>query len=150
MATKQKQGAALGRKVTTAATNETGDAEQTAKTAKKTSAGSGETDGAEKTAKTATTAATTAATNEADGAEKTAKTATTAVTNETDGAEPTVKTANKTSAGSETRKSDKMKSFDEPTIQARAYWIWIEEGQPEGRDVEHWLRACEELEREAP
>src|SRR5271165_1551944 len=51
MATKQKQGAALGRKGTTAATNET--------------------DVAEKTAKTATTAAT----NEAEGAEKTAKTA---------------------------------------------------------------------------
>ena len=89
MATKQKQGAALGRKVTTAATNETG------------------------------------------------------------GAEPTAKTAKKTSAGSATRKSDKMKSFDEQTIQARAYLIWIEEGRPEGRDVEHWLRACEELDSEA-
>ncbi len=88
MATKQKQGAALGRKVTTAATNETG-AEQTAKTAKK------------------------------------------------------------TSAGSATRKSDKMKSFDEQTIQARAYLIWIEEGRPEGRDVEHWLRACGELDSDA-
>ena len=89
MATKQKQDAASGRKVTTAATNEAGGAEQAAKTAKK------------------------------------------------------------TSSGSATRKSDKVKSFDEQTIQARAYWIWIEEGQPEGRDVEHWLRACEELEREA-
>ena len=74
---------------------------------------------------------------------------TTAATNETDGAEKTAKTAKKTSAGSATRKSDKMKSFDEQTIQARAYWIWLEEGQPEGRDVEHWQRACEELEREA-
>ncbi len=89
MATKQKQGAALGRKVTTAATNETGGAEQTAKTAKK------------------------------------------------------------TSAGSATRKSGKMTSFDEQTIQARAYLIWIEEGRPEGRDVEHWLRACAELDGEA-
>ncbi len=144
MATKQKQGAALGRKVTTPATNETGGAEKTAKTA--TTAATNETGGAEKTAKTATTAAT----NETGGAEKTAKTATTAATNETEGAEPTAKSAKKTSAGSETRKSDKRTSFDEPTIQARAYWIWIEEGQPEGRDVEHWLRACEELEREAP
>jgi hypothetical protein len=74
---------------------------------------------------------------------------TTAVKNETDSAEKTAKTAKKTSAGSATRKSDKMKSFDEQTIQTRAYWIWIEEGQPEGRDVEHWLRALEELEREA-
>ncbi len=89
MATKQKQGAAFGRKVTTAATNETGGAEKTAKTAKK------------------------------------------------------------TSSGSATRKSGKMKSFDEQTIQERAYLIWIEEGRPEGRDVEHWLLACGEFEREA-
>ena len=88
MATKQKQGAAFGRKVTTAATNETG-AEQTAKTAKK------------------------------------------------------------ISAGSATRKSGRMKSFDEQAIQERAYLIWIEEGRPEGRDVEHWLRACGELDSEA-
>jgi hypothetical protein len=74
---------------------------------------------------------------------------TAAATKDTDGAEQTVKTAKKTSAGSATRKSGKVKSFDEQTIQARAYSIWIEEGRPEGRDVEHWLRACEELEREA-
>jgi hypothetical protein len=40
-------------------------------------------------------------------------------------------------------------SFDEQTIQERAYAIWIEEGQPEGRDLEHWLRARGELERDA-
>ena len=74
---------------------------------------------------------------------------TTAATKETDSAEKAAKTAKKTSAASATRKSDKVKSFDEQTIQTRAYWIWIEEGQPEGRDVEHWLRALEELEREA-
>ncbi len=39
--------------------------------------------------------------------------------------------------------------FDEQKIQARAYAIWVEEGQPEGRDVEHWLRARGELERDA-
>jgi hypothetical protein len=89
MATKQKQGAAFGRKVTTAATNETGGAEQTAKTAKK------------------------------------------------------------ISAGSATRKSGKMMSFDEETIRERAYLIWIEEGRPEGRDVEHWRRARGELDSEA-
>jgi hypothetical protein len=89
MATKQKQGAAVGRKATPAATNETGGAGQTAKTAKK------------------------------------------------------------TSAGSATRKSGKMKSFDEQAIQERAYLIWIEEGRPEGRDVEHWLRACGELDSKA-
>ncbi len=40
-------------------------------------------------------------------------------------------------------------SFDEQMIQARAYAIWIEEGQPEGRDLEHWLRARREFERDA-
>lgn len=39
--------------------------------------------------------------------------------------------------------------FDEQKIQARAYAIWVEEGQPQGRDVEHWLRARGELERDA-
>ena len=65
------------------------------------------------------------------------------------GAEQSAKTAKKTASGSATRKSGKVKSFDEQTIQARAYLMWIEEGRPDGRDVEHWLRACEELEREA-
>jgi hypothetical protein len=88
MATKQKQDAAFGRKVTTAATSEAG-------------------------------------------------------------GEQTAKTAMKTTAGSATRKSGKMRSFDEQAIQERAYLIWIEEGRPHGRDQEHWLRACEQLEREA-
>jgi hypothetical protein len=74
---------------------------------------------------------------------------TTAAASEMGDAEKTVKTAKKTSSGSATRKSDKIKSFDEQTIQTRAYLIWIEEGRPHGRDVEHWQRACEELEREA-
>ena len=74
---------------------------------------------------------------------------TTPATKETGGAEQPAKTVKKTSSGSATRKSDKVKSFDEQTIQTRAYWIWIEEGRPHGRDVEHWQRACEELEREA-
>jgi hypothetical protein len=26
-------------------------------------------------------------------------------------------------------------------IRRRAYQIWMEEGQPEGRDREHWIRA---------
>ena len=95
---------------------------------------------------------TTAATKETGGAAKETTSAakeTSAATEETGGAEQSAKTAKKTSSGSATRKSDKVKSFDEQTIQARAYWIWLEEGRPEGRDVEHWQRACEELEREA-
>jgi hypothetical protein len=74
---------------------------------------------------------------------------TTATTKETGGAEQSAKTAKKASSGSATRKSGKVKSFDEQAIQARAYLIWIDEGQPHGRDLEHWLRACEELERDA-
>jgi hypothetical protein len=27
----------------------------------------------------------------------------------------------------------------------RAYYIWEAEGRPEGRDIEHWLRAESEL-----
>ena len=74
---------------------------------------------------------------------------TSAAKNEAGEPEKTVKTAKKTSSASATRKSDKVKSFDEQTIQARAYSIWIEEGRPHGRDAEHWRRASEELEREA-
>jgi len=37
------------------------------------------------------------------------------------------------------------KPADELSIRARAYDIWVEEGQPHGRDVEHWLRARDEL-----
>ena len=34
----------------------------------------------------------------------------------------------------------------EERIRTRAYEIWCEEGQPQGRDVENWLKACEEIE----
>jgi hypothetical protein len=40
-------------------------------------------------------------------------------------------------------------ALDEECIRERAYRIWIEEGQPEGRDLDHWLRARGELERKA-
>ena len=33
----------------------------------------------------------------------------------------------------------------ERRIRERAFQIWIEEGQPEGRDKEHWERAEKEL-----
>lgn len=36
---------------------------------------------------------------------------------------------------------------DEDLIRLRAYAIWIEEGQPEGREREHWRRARMEMER---
>jgi len=36
----------------------------------------------------------------------------------------------------------------EEAIRRRSHEIWIEEGRPEGRDLEHWLEAEAELERE--
>ncbi len=33
----------------------------------------------------------------------------------------------------------------EAEIQHAAYLLWIEEGRPEGRDLEHWLAAKEML-----
>jgi hypothetical protein len=33
-------------------------------------------------------------------------------------------------------------------IRMRSYQIWEREGRPEGRDVDHWLRALEELRAE--
>lgn len=36
----------------------------------------------------------------------------------------------------------------EERIRARAYEIWEEDGRPEGRDVEHWIRAVLELARD--
>jgi hypothetical protein len=36
---------------------------------------------------------------------------------------------------------------DEHLIRARAHEIWVEEGKPDGRAVDHWLRARWELEQ---
>ena len=30
-------------------------------------------------------------------------------------------------------------------IRERAFWIWLEEGKPQGRDQEHWRRAEAEI-----
>lgn len=34
-------------------------------------------------------------------------------------------------------------------VRTRAYLLWLEEGRPEGRDVEHWHRAAEMVGNEA-
>ena len=39
---------------------------------------------------------------------------------------------------------------DDDLIRQRAYVIWIAEGRPHGRDLAHWQRAHQELQREAP
>lgn len=36
---------------------------------------------------------------------------------------------------------------EEELIRLKAYAIWIAEGQPEGREQEHWTRARREMER---
>lgn len=41
-----------------------------------------------------------------------------------------------------------MSPDQEETIRSRAYAIWETEGRPEGRSIDHWLRAEEELVRE--
>ena len=33
----------------------------------------------------------------------------------------------------------------EDRIRSRAFQIWLDEGEPEGRDVEHWERAKKEI-----
>jgi hypothetical protein len=40
--------------------------------------------------------------------------------------------------------------LDERQIRERAYGIWLEEGRPHGRELAHWQRAHQELQREAP
>jgi hypothetical protein len=43
----------------------------------------------------------------------------------------------------------KPNPFEEQRVRDRAYAIWIAEGRPDGRDIEHWLRARGEIERDA-
>ena len=45
------------------------------------------------------------------------------------------------------RPTDAGSSGDD-RIKERAYLIWVDEGRPDGRDLDHWLRARWELERE--
>ncbi len=41
--------------------------------------------------------------------------------------------------------NDKVK---DDRVRDRAYLIWVDEGMPHGRELDHWLRAKWELERE--
>src|SRR3569833_2335312 len=38
---------------------------------------------------------------------------------------------------------------DERSVRDRAYFLWLEEGQPEGRALNHWQRAAGEMHAEA-
>ncbi|WP_448204362.1 DUF2934 domain-containing protein [Azospirillum sp. sgz302134] len=37
---------------------------------------------------------------------------------------------------------------DDPRVRERAYALWEQEGRPEGRHIEHWLRATREIAEE--
>ncbi len=39
----------------------------------------------------------------------------------------------------------KAQHLDEARIRETAYLMWLDEGQPEGRDREHWLKAIDAL-----
>ena len=41
-----------------------------------------------------------------------------------------------------------MNQTDENQIAVRSYFIWEKEGKPEGKALEHWLRAQGDLETE--
>lgn len=41
-----------------------------------------------------------------------------------------------------------MIHMDEKEIASRSYFIWEREGKPEGKALEHWLRAKVEIEAE--
>lgn len=40
--------------------------------------------------------------------------------------------------------------LDETQIRETAYLFWLDEGQPEGRDQEHWLKAIDALTQPKP
>jgi hypothetical protein len=40
------------------------------------------------------------------------------------------------------------KDVSEDQIRERAYLIWVDEGKPDARDLDHWLRAKWALEQE--
>ena len=39
--------------------------------------------------------------------------------------------------------------IDDAKIAEAAFYIWLEEGRPEGRDLDHWFRAAETLTKPA-
>ena len=38
----------------------------------------------------------------------------------------------------------------ETQVREAAYYLWLEDGRPEGRDEEHWLRAVDALNQPQP
>ena len=36
-------------------------------------------------------------------------------------------------------------AYEEVWVRERAYWLWEEEGRPQGREFDHWVRARNEI-----
>jgi Protein of unknown function (DUF2934) len=47
------------------------------------------------------------------------------------------------------RHSETKRVPSEDEVRERAHVIWLAEGKPEGREVDHWMQARRELERAA-
>jgi hypothetical protein len=65
---------------------------------------------------------------------------------------PAAKTAAKAPKQAAKARASAETSSRAPTeaeVKERAHLIWVQEGKPEGREVDHWMRARRELERDA-
>lgn len=59
----------------------------------------------------------------------------------------TAKAARPSATGAARDDSKRVPTEDD--VRERAHQIWVAEGMPEGREVDNWMRARRELEREA-
>ena len=57
--------------------------------------------------------------------------------------------SSKAAAGREVAPPEEKRVPTEAEVRERAHQIWLADGMPEGREVDHWMRARRELEREA-
>ena len=57
--------------------------------------------------------------------------------------------AEKSTAREDDRDDVMRRAPTEAEVRERAHAIWLAEGTPEGREVDHWMRARRELEHEA-
>jgi hypothetical protein len=62
---------------------------------------------------------------------------------------PRVLKAAKTAERASAPRGETNRVPTEDEVRERAHTSWIAEGMPEGREVDHWMRARRELEREA-
>lgn len=48
---------------------------------------------------------------------------------------------------SKSEKNTEPMQVSTPSVEMRAYQIWLEEGRPDGKALEHWLQAEHEVSR---